>query len=114
MSNISATRRAWAMESGEQQRLYWLPGLSGSPHSRSIRPTTSWPLLLSRAAATELSTPPDMATTTRDLDTRLLWDERRKTKDRLGHAKCLLTTAFWRLPVSRAYGRLPTCSNALS
>src|SRR5215213_7987833 len=32
-----------------------------------VAPTTSWPCSTRRAAATELSTPPDMATRTREL-----------------------------------------------
>src|SRR5574337_884475 len=62
MPRAAATSRASLMESSEQQ------GRSGteSPWQNSfmVAPMTSYPSATSRAAATELSTPPDMATST--------------------------------------------------
>src|SRR3989304_2840005 len=72
MPSCSATRRASLVASSEQH------GRSGSsaPSSNSfmVTPTTSYPWRTSSAAATELSTPPDIATNTRALDalTKLL------------------------------------------
>jgi hypothetical protein len=62
MSNTAAARRAIDIDSGEQQRLD--SSVPGSDHSRSMTPTTSKPWSFSNAAATDESTPPDIATTT--------------------------------------------------
>ena len=55
-----ATRRASSTSATEQQ-----PESDGPPHSLSVAPTTSWPCSTRSAAATEESTPPDIATSTR-------------------------------------------------
>ncbi len=57
MSSCRATRRASSTSATEQQ-----PLSEGPPHSLSVAPTTSWPASARMAAATEESTPPDMAT----------------------------------------------------
>src|SRR3990170_1897121 len=72
MPSRSQAARASSVSSTEQQ-LRWCRGASGSSsvHSRMVTPTTSYPCSRSRAAATEESTPPDIATTTRELGIRL-------------------------------------------
>src|SRR5579875_116244 len=60
MPRRSATRRASATSASEQH-----PESDSPPHSFKVAPTTSWPSSSRRAAATEESTPPDMATSTR-------------------------------------------------
>ena len=60
MPSCWATRRASSTSATEQQ-----PESEGPPHSLSVAPTTSWPRSARSAAATEESTPPDMATSTR-------------------------------------------------
>jgi hypothetical protein len=62
MDNIEATRRASAIESGVQQRFD--RSESCSLHNLNIMPITLNPRFTNKAAATELSTPPLMATTT--------------------------------------------------
>src|SRR6266487_446286 len=69
MSSLRATRLASSTASREQHLFCTTrstPSSSvtpGSDHRRSIMPITSWPSSLSSAAATELSTPPLIATT---------------------------------------------------
>src|SRR5271155_4346915 len=60
MPSCCATRRASSTSATEQQ-----PESEGPPQSLSVAPTTSYPCSTRRAAATEESTPPDMATSTR-------------------------------------------------
>src|SRR5215831_7035552 len=60
MPSCSATRRASSTSATEQQ-----PESDSPPQSLRVVPTTSWPCSTSSAAATEESTPPDMATMTR-------------------------------------------------
>src|ERR1700728_911891 len=60
MPSCWATRRASSTSATEQH-----PESDGPPHSLRVAPTTSWPASTSRAAATDESTPPDMATSTR-------------------------------------------------
>ena len=54
-----ATRRASSTSETEQQPVSLSP-----PHKRMVTPTTSWPSCFKRAAATEESTPPDIAMST--------------------------------------------------
>src|SRR5215510_15713673 len=67
MSIVAATRRASCRSSIEQQ----LPNdrspsaVSDASYSCIDRPMTSWPCSASSAAATDESTPPDIATTIR-------------------------------------------------
>src|SRR5579885_1932674 len=69
MSRIWLTRRASPTASREQHLFSAIcstpssMAAAGSDQRRSIMPITSWPCSLSSAAATELSTPPLMATT---------------------------------------------------
>src|ERR1017187_1824997 len=60
MPSCCATRRASSTSATEQQ-----PESDCPPQSLSVAPTTSCPRSTRRAAATEESTPPDMATNTR-------------------------------------------------
>src|ERR1700716_540002 len=61
MSSTCATRRASSAASSEQQPLSLLA--AGPDHSFSMIPVTSQPASFMSAAATDESTPPDMATT---------------------------------------------------
>src|SRR3954451_6931446 len=68
MSSRSATRRASPASTAEQQPFLLSRRLSVSwacAPVRMNRPTTSYPCSLSSTADAELSTPPDMASTTR-------------------------------------------------
>src|SRR6059058_243707 len=67
MSSLSATRRASSTAPRAQQASSrWMSGMFGrSGQTFSVTPMTSCPACLSRAAVTELSTPPDMPTITR-------------------------------------------------
>src|SRR5436309_2498005 len=60
MPSWAATRRASSTSATLQQ-----PESDSPPHSLSVTPVTSWPAARSRAAATDESTPPLMATSTR-------------------------------------------------
>src|ERR1700733_1130206 len=60
MPSCWATRRASSTSATEQD-----PESEAPPHSLSVAPGTSWPCSTRRAAATEESTPPDIATRTR-------------------------------------------------
>src|ERR1700678_975764 len=60
MPSCWATRRASSTSATEQH-----PESDGPPHSLRVAPTTSWPSSTRSAAATEESTPPDIATSTR-------------------------------------------------
>src|ERR1700722_14874213 len=60
MPSCWATRRASSPPATAQH-----PQPEGPPHSLSVAPTTSWPASTKSAAATDESTPPDMATSTR-------------------------------------------------
>src|SRR5580658_4738164 len=62
MPSCWATRRASSTSDTEQQ-----PESDGPPQSLSVAPTTSCPDSTSNAAATDESTPPDMATSTRTI-----------------------------------------------
>src|SRR5437588_5372586 len=63
MPSRVATRRASDTAESEQQPPCFSSSASSSRgHCWSVTPTTSWPAACSRAAATEESTPPDMAT----------------------------------------------------
>ena len=64
MQRRSATRRASSMSWPAQQAPF-LPIAAPWSYSWSVMPITSQPASTSSAAAHELSTPPDMATTTR-------------------------------------------------
>ena len=57
--NCWATRLASSTSLTEQQPVSLSP-----PHKRMVTPTTSWPSRRSSAAATDESTPPDIATST--------------------------------------------------
>ena len=59
MPRRRATHRASSTSATEQQ-----PESDSPPHSLSVAPTTSWPASQRRAAATDESTPPDIATRT--------------------------------------------------
>src|SRR5688572_20433629 len=59
MPSCCATRRASSTSATEQQ-----PESLDPPHSFIVAPTTSWPSSCSSAAATDESTPPDIATST--------------------------------------------------
>src|ERR1700681_4310437 len=63
MSSSDATRRASSTAFSEQQPAFRLFS-SASPrgHCCRVMPTTSWPCACNRAAATDESTPPDIAT----------------------------------------------------
>src|SRR5439155_8820319 len=61
MSSTRAARRAFSAASREQQPLSLLA--AGPDHSFSMIPVTSQPASFMSAAATDESTPPDMATT---------------------------------------------------
>src|SRR5690242_13425657 len=69
MSRSWLTRRASFTDSSEQHLFSATcstpssTAAAGSDQRRSMMPITSWPCSLSSAAATELSTPPLMATT---------------------------------------------------
>src|SRR5260370_36946385 len=67
MSSLSATRRASSTAPNAQHASSrWISGMFGkSGHTFNVTPMTSCPACLSRAAVTELSTPPDMPTITR-------------------------------------------------
>src|SRR5690349_1556903 len=67
MSSLSATRRASSTAPNAQHASSrWISGMFGrSGQTLRVTPITSWPACLSRAAVTELSTPPDMPTMTR-------------------------------------------------
>src|SRR5438132_12090528 len=70
MSSLSATRRASSTAPRAQQASSrWMSGMFGkSGQTFSVTPMTSCPACLSKAAVTELSTPPDMPTITRAID----------------------------------------------
>src|SRR5689334_13024998 len=77
MSSRSATRRASPASTAEQQP-FLCAGRSSWPCTpvRMNRPMTSYPCCLSRYAATELSTPPLIASTTRagmPCSLKMLW-----------------------------------------
>src|SRR5260221_5030319 len=67
MSSLSETRRASSTApSAQHASSRSISGMFGrSGHTFKVTPITSWPACLSRAAVTELSTPPDMPTITR-------------------------------------------------
>src|SRR6478672_7669762 len=68
MSSRSATRRASPASTAEQHPFLLSRRESASPVCAPVRmnrPTTSYPCSFSRTADAELSTPPDMASTTR-------------------------------------------------
>src|SRR5947209_20551658 len=67
MSSLSATRRASSTApSAQHASSRWISGMFGkSGHTFNVTPMTSCPACLSKAAVTELSTPPDMPTITR-------------------------------------------------
>src|SRR5919205_1269302 len=79
MSSLSATRRASSTApSAQHASSRWISGMFGrSGHTFRVTPITSWPACLSRAAVTELSTPPDIPTITRDMwsDSKVDLDE---------------------------------------
>ncbi len=60
MSSWAATRRASSTSETLQQ-----PESDSPPQSLRVTPVTSWPASVSSAAATDESTPPLMATSTR-------------------------------------------------
>src|ERR1051325_5471691 len=60
-----ATRRASSAASSEQQLFLNSEAVSATSCRRIQTPTTSWPCCARSAAATDESTPPDMATRTR-------------------------------------------------
>src|SRR5579859_5969890 len=63
MSSSEATRRASSTAESEQHPpCRALSSWSSRGHCCSVMPTTSWPCAWSSAAATEESTPPDIAT----------------------------------------------------
>src|SRR5437868_10203807 len=65
MPSRVATRRASDTAESEQQPPCFSSSTSSSRgHCWSVTPTTSWPAACRRAAATEESTPPDIATAT--------------------------------------------------
>src|SRR4051794_27948972 len=72
MSSLSATRRASSTAPRAQQASSrCISGMFGrSGQTLRVTPITSWPACLSRAAVTELSTPPDMPTITRAISER--------------------------------------------
>src|SRR4051812_42992797 len=65
MSSCAATRRASSAASSEQQLFLNSETVSATSWSRIQTPTTSWPCSVRSAAATDESTPPDIATRTR-------------------------------------------------
>src|SRR6266851_3243721 len=67
MSSLSATRRASSTAPKAQHASSrCISGIFGkSGHTFNVTPMTSCPACLSKAAVTELSTPPDMPTITR-------------------------------------------------
>ena len=93
MSNISATRRAsWASAALQHPALglrvssgtlgHEVSGVSSCWPWRMNTPMTSWPWSRNSQAATLLSTPPDIAKTTRDIDSnpeRITQRDRRET-----------------------------------
>src|SRR5260221_14601369 len=66
MSSLSETRRASSTApSAQHASSRSISGMFGrSGHTFKVTPITSWPSCLSKAAVTELSTPPDMPTIT--------------------------------------------------
>ena len=79
---IDATRRAKVIESGLQQRLELSE--SCSLHKRNIIPMTLYPCSTNKAAATELSTPPLMATATTGLELTVFSTHLSKLADHIG------------------------------
>src|SRR5215210_3766237 len=84
MPSWPATRRASSAASSEQQLFLNSLTESATSWSRIHTPTTSWPCSWSIAAATEESTPPDIATSTRLIAASLT----ASCRDRLAQRVC--------------------------
>ena len=76
MPSWAATRRASSAASSEQQLFLNSEYVSATSWRRIQTPTTSWPCSWRSAAATDESTPPDIATRTRLIAAPTPWPER--------------------------------------